>query len=85
MKDFGAIDKIEGNIVVIEISSTEKIVNIFKNKISFEVNEGDILDIDVIYDEYGNIKDIKVLSKNEHEKERRNQIIKEKLKKLTSM
>ena len=66
-----AVDRIEGNIIVLENINTKEIKEINKKSISFKVNDGDILVL----------KNNKYY-KDDKSKEERLKIIKEKLDKL---
>lgn len=75
-----SIDRFEGDYVVCELENGD-MIDIPKNKFQYEVEEGEIINVEVICKE-GKIADVIVYEKNEEEKQRRLQIIKEKLNRL---
>lgn len=75
-----SIDRFEGNYAVCELENGQ-MIDILKSKFNYDVNEGDIINIEIVY-ELGKISDIIVHDKNEEEKQRRLKAIKEKLKKI---
>lgn len=75
-----SIDRFEGDIAVCELENGE-MIDILKDKFQYEVEAGDVINVEVFYEE-GKILDVIVHEKNEEEKQRRLQIIKEKLERL---
>lgn len=75
-----SIDRFEGDYAVCELENGQ-MIDILKSKFNYDINEGDIINIEIIY-ELGEISDIIVHDKNEEEKQRRLKAIKEKLKKI---
>lgn len=75
-----SIDRLEGEYAVCELEDG-KMINIEKSKFIYPIEEGDIINIELEYKE-GNISDIKIYEKNEEEKQRRLQIIQERLKRI---
>lgn len=75
-----SIDRFEGNYAVCELENGQ-MIDILKSKFNYDVNEGDIINIEIVY-ELGKVSDIIVHDKNEEEKQRRLKAIEEKLKKI---
>ena len=75
-----SIDRFEGNIAVCELENGE-MINISKEKFPYSIIEGDVINVEVIYNGT-QISDVKIYEKNEQEKQRRQQIIREKMSKI---
>ena len=75
-----SIDRFEDNIAVCELESGE-MVNIARDRFPYSVTTGDIINVEVIYNGT-QISDVKIFDKNEQEKQRRQQIIREKMSKI---
>ena len=80
IKDYMSIDRIEGDIAVCELSDGT-MLNINKNEFKFNIAEGDIIKVELKYEE-GKQKEYKILEKDEEEKLRRMQAVKEKMDKI---
>ena len=80
INDYISIDRIEGNIAVCELSDGT-MLDINKNEFKFSVTEGDIIKVELKY-ENGKQKEYTILEKDEEEKIRRIQAIKEKMDKI---
>ncbi len=75
-----SIDRFEGDYVVCELEDG-KMIDILKSKIPYEVKKGDIINVEIQYQE-GKVLNIVIHEKNDEEKHRRLQIIKERLKRI---
>ena len=75
-----SIDRFEGEYVVCELDDG-KIINIEKSKFIYPIEEGDIINIELEYVN-GEISNVKIYGKNEQEKQRRLQIIRNRLKRI---
>ncbi len=75
-----SIDRFEGNLAVCELDNGE-MVNVSRDKFPYSVSEGDIINVEVSYSGT-QISDVKIYDKNEQEKQRRQQIIREKMSKI---
>ena len=80
IKDYMSIDRIEDNIAVCELSDGT-MLDINRNEFKFNIEEGDIIKVELKYEE-GKQKEYKILEKDEEEKLRRIQAIKEKMDKI---
>ena len=77
LKEHIAIDRIEENIAVCELSDGS-MIEISKQKFPYEVKQGDIIKIEFFYSD-GKQTSINILGKDEAEKLRRIQLVKEKM------
>lgn len=75
-----SIDRFEGEYAVCELENG-RMINIEKNKFLYPVEEGDIINIELEYVN-GDISNIRIYGKNEEEKQRRLQIIRNRLKRI---
>ena len=75
-----SIDRFEGDYVVCELEDG-KMIDILKSKIPYEVKEGDVINVEIQY-QSGRVLNIVIHGKNDEEKYRRLQIIKERLKRI---
>ena len=80
IKDYISIDRIEGEFAVCELSDGS-MMDIHKNEFPYSIEEGDIIKIEFKY-ETGEKKEYKILEKDEEEKLRRIQTLKEKMQKI---
>jgi len=80
LKEHIAIDRIEENIAVCELSDGS-MIEILKDKFPYEVRQGDIIKVEFCYRE-GKQTSINSLGKDEDEKLRRIQLVKEKMNKI---
>ena len=80
IKDYMSIDRIEGDIAVCELSDGT-ILDINKNEFKFNIAEGDIIKVELKYKE-GKQTEYKILEKDEEEKLRRIQAVKQKMDKI---
>lgn len=80
INDYMSIDRIEGNIVVCELSDGT-MMDIYINEFKFGIKEGDIIKVELKYED-GKQKEYTILEKDEEEKLRRIQALKEKMDKI---
>lgn len=80
IQDCISIDRIEGEIAVSELSNGE-MLNIPLDKFKDTIESGDVVNVQLIYQE-GSIQKVVIQDKNEEEKARRLEIIKQKMKKI---
>jgi len=80
LKEHIAIDRIEENIAVCELSDGS-MIEILKDKFPYEVRQGDIIKVEFCYRD-GKQTSINILGKDEDEKLRRIQLVKEKMNKI---
>lgn len=80
MIETATIDRIESDFAVCELSD-KSFVNVPLDKFDFEINASDIVKLNLQY-ENGKISDISVISKDDDEKQVRQNIINEKFNKL---
>lgn len=74
------IDRFEEEYAVCELEDGN-MINIEKNKFQFPISAGDVINVEIVYDENGK-KDVIIYEKNEEEKQRRQQIIQEKMRRI---
>lgn len=80
LKEHIAIDRIEENIAICELSDGS-MIEIPKKEFPYEVKEGDVIKVEFHYQD-GKQTNMKILEKDEEEKLRRIQIIKEKMEQI---
>lgn len=80
IQDCISIDRIEGEIAVSELSNGE-MLNIPLDKFKDTIESGDVVNVQLIYQE-GSIQKVVIQEKNEEEKARRLEIIKQKMEKI---
>lgn len=80
IQDCISIDRIEGEIAVSELSNGE-MLNIPLDKFKDTIESGDVVNVQLIYQE-GSIQKVVIQDKNEEEKARRLEIIKQKMEKI---
>lgn len=81
IKDIAAIDRIEEDKFAVCELLDGKMVNIPLEQFKYDVKSGDVINIEVIY-KNGEINKIEVKDKNEEERQRRIQLIQERIQKL---
>lgn len=80
IQDCISIDRIEGEIAVSELSNGE-MLNIPLDKFKDTIESGDVVNVQLIYQE-GSIQKVVIQDKNEEEKARRLEIIRQKTEKI---
>lgn len=80
MIETATIDRIEDNFAVCELSD-KSMINVPLDKFNFEICESDVVKLNLTY-ENGNVSNIDVISKDDNEKNLRQNIINEKFNKL---
>lgn len=80
MKEFASIDRIEENIAVCELSDGT-MLDIPTTSFGFDISQGDIINLEISYKE-GNIEKIVINGKDEEEKQRRLDLINQKLNEI---
>lgn len=80
LKEHIAIDRMEENIAVCELSDGSTI-DVLKEKFPYEIKPGDVIQVEFCYKE-GKQTRINILKKDEEEKLRRIQMVKEKMEKI---
>lgn len=81
LKDIASIDRIEENKFVVCELLDGKMVDIPLQEFKYEVKPGDVINLEIKY-KNGEINKVNVKDKNEEERQRRIQLIQEKIQKL---
>ena len=81
LKDIASIDRIEENKFAVCELLDGKMVDIPLQEFKYEVKPGDVINLEIKY-KNGEINKVNVKDKNEEERQRRIQLVQEKIKKL---
>ena len=83
LKEHIAIDRIEENIAVCELADGG-MIEIPKEKFPYQIKQGDIVKVEFCYKD-GSQTSINILEKDDEEKQRRIQVVKEKMNKMKNV
>lgn len=80
LKEYIAIDRMEENVAICELSDGS-MIDILKERFPYEIKQGDIIKVEFCYEEGKQIS-MNILEKDDEEKLRRIQLVKEKMNKI---